>query len=606
MFYEEPLTNCIGSAIGMAMALELHREIDAQAQVTPVERELRRRLLWTCYLLDRFLACGSKRSSLIGDDAIALRLPSWCPSPSSLAVDGEFFQQGSNLQYYHGAGKKSQGCTGMLIDITRILGTTNKYLAAGGVKGDSHFPWHSLSTLSKIRQELDFWASGAGQVFSGLHALFNQPEATIAFLSKLIYHLIHCLVYRPFLPIDLAELAGNGQHQSWQIEATNLCFLHANALGELIDAARQANTVEWPAFAGYCICTAATVHIHGAHYTNTTAYGGEMNVFSASSDLLSREMQRLNELQFSWASVRHQSDTLQGIYNAHGELVKSMVSSSLRYAPGFHLEDFFDRYSNIGGPGGQSFRFDPAHLSMSDVVIDFTAERHSQSPGTREGAGSKRKNTSSSRKRTETKNSFGPPVPATSYHVAGMMQPPPSMSGGFQPQVSNQHDAQLQSGASSADVAQTQGYLDSMPSGNGSTPATGEGAAPSGMAMGATGFSPTYGYTTGGNPNEGNSGYDPMFGSLPTNAFSSPAAWQTEDGQQHRNRAYPPTSGVAPSPGTKSASGSTGTGHSDEKDPFLSLLEQLAEDEQRFNNPGTDLDFFFANNNNANSGNNAA
>jgi hypothetical protein len=393
------------SAIGMAMALELHREIDAQAHVTPVERELRRRLFWTCYLLDRYLSCGSKRSSLISDNSVALRLPSWCPTPSSLPVDGEFFQQGSNLQYYQGSGKKSQGSTGMLIDITRILGITNRYLAAGGVKGDSHFPWHSLSSLSKIRQELDFWASGAGPVFSGLQALFHQMEATIVFLSKLIYHLIHCLVYRPFLPIDLAELAGNGQHQSWQIEATNMCFLHANAIGELVDAARHAGTVEWPAIVGYCICTAATVHVHGAHYTNPGAHGGEVNVFSASSDLLSREMQHLRELHFAWANVQHQSDTLQGIYNAHGELVKAMVTSSMRYTRGFHLEDFFDRYSNIGGPGGMSFRFDPAHLSMSDIVIDFTADRYSESPAAREAErqSHKRKNTSSHKRRNESR-----------------------------------------------------------------------------------------------------------------------------------------------------------------------------------------------------------
>lgn len=584
----------------MAMALELHREIDAQAQVTPIERELRRRLFWTCYVLDRYLSCGSKRSSLIGDNSIALRLPSWCPTPSSLAVDGEFFQQGSNLQYYQGSGKKSQGSTGMLIDITRILGITNRYLAAGGVKGDSHFPWHSLSTLSKIRQELDFWASGAGPVFSGLQALFRQTEATIVFLSKLIYHLIHCLVYRPFLPIDLAELAGNGQHQSWQIEATNMCFLHANAIGELIDAARHAGTVEWPAIVGYCICTAATVHIHGAHYTNPSAHGGDVNVFSASSDLLSREMQRLNELHFAWANVQHQSDTLQGIYSAHGELVKAMVASSMRYTPGFHLEDFFDRYSNIGGPGGKSYRFDPAHLSMSDIVIDFTADRYSESPAAREAErySHKRKNTSSHKKRNEARNNVGHDqtmgqasnTSSGPYQMNSMQPPPNTASGAIQPQVSRQLEAHLHSNSTQLEAAPAiQGY--NMPpvsaAGN-----SGEGL----MPMGGTGFSPAYGYASGSNMNDGNTNYDPMFGTLPTNAFGSPAGWQGEEGQHH-NKMNIPTSGVAPSPGTKSTSGSTGTGHSEEKDPFLSLLEQLAEDEQRFTGAGTDLDFFLGGNN---------
>lgn len=185
--------------------------------------------------MDRFTACGSKRPSLIADKPILLRLPSWSPTPASLAVEGEIFQNGSNLQYHGASGKKSQGSSGMLIDIVRILGITNRYLAAGGVKGDSHFPWHSLSNLSKIRQDLDVWASGTQDVFSSVDTLFGQPDSTTLVLSKLVYHLIHCLIYRPFLPIDLAELAGTGQHQSWQIEATNLCFLHANAIAELVE-----------------------------------------------------------------------------------------------------------------------------------------------------------------------------------------------------------------------------------------------------------------------------------------------------------------------------------------------------------------------------------
>jgi hypothetical protein len=219
----------------MAVALELHREVDIKIRVPLVERESRRRLFWTCYLMDRFTSTGSKRPCLISDKSIILKLPAWIPSPGGLPIDGEFFQNGSNLQYHSATGKKSQGSTGMLLDIVRILGITNRYLAAGGVKGDSHFPWHSLSNLSKIRQDLDIWASGTQDVFSSVDTLFGQPDSTTLVLSKLVYHLIHCLIYRPFLPIDLAELAGTGQHQSWQIEATNLCFLHANAIAELVE-----------------------------------------------------------------------------------------------------------------------------------------------------------------------------------------------------------------------------------------------------------------------------------------------------------------------------------------------------------------------------------
>lgn len=611
----------------MAMALELHREMDSQARVTPVEREMRRRLFWTCYLLDRYKACGSKRPSLISDKIIILRVPCWSPNPSSLPIEGEFFQCGSNLQYYQGSGKKPQGSTGMLIDISRILGVTNRYLAAGGVKGDSHFPWHSLSNLSKIRQDLDIWASGTDDVFSSLDTLFGQADSTILVLSKLIYHLIHCLIYRPFLPIDLSELAGNGQHQSWQIEATNMCFLHANAIAELIELGKQTSTIEWPAFVGYCICTAGTVHIHGAHYSKQGG-NGEVNVFTSAADFLSREMQQLSELRYAWASVQHQRETLQGIYNAHAELVKTLTGNGMRYSPGLHLEDFFDRYSNIGGPGGQSFHFDAANLSLSDVVVDFTADAYTghdlyaPRPGDSDRPSLKRKNTSSSlRKRPDIKGLVGlDPPPTPGLPTPGHPRRSMSQRGGMVPQASpallvtptsmpphaegmDRHQQQLNAGHGSIDDTEANNAAAAAAA------AAGFGQTNPGQGMSslaAEPFSPPYSYASGSTAtnnghtimNDASGTYDPMFGTLPTNAFSSPAAWRGEDSHVHgpQDHGVP----VAPaSPGVRSNNGSPGTVQGDEKDPFLSLLEQLAENEQRFNNGhGSELDFFLTGTNN--------
>lgn len=355
------LTLSAASAISMAFALDLHRELPTGIKVTSAEREGRRRLFWSCYFMDRFAATGSKRPSLIADESIVLRLPSWQLHPGAMLLEGDYFPNGCNLQYMGGTGKGGQGSMGMLIGIARILGITNRYLAAGGVKGDSHFPWHSLSNLSKIRQELDIWASETQDTFTSIEALFGQPDSTILVLSKLIYHLIHCLIYRPFLPVDLAELSGTSQHQPWQIEATNLCFLHANAIAELVEIGRASSIIDWPAFVGYCVCTAGTIHVHGAHYP-----GREGEVFSVSAEFLSREMQQLGELRFIWAGVQHQRDTLQTIYGCHTELVQSLASNPMRYAPVFQLEDFFDRY-----PGQV---FDGAHVTFLDIAVDSIQE----------------------------------------------------------------------------------------------------------------------------------------------------------------------------------------------------------------------------------------
>lgn len=397
----------LSHAISMAFALSLHRELPAQLRIAPSEREGRRKLFWTCYLMDRFTVSGSRRPSLVSDEAICLRLPAWLPAGSHMFVDGNFFPNGSSLPYAAGMSTAGQGSGAMLVEIVKVLGVTNRYLAAGGVKGDSHFPWHAQSTLSRIRSDLDYWAANTQEAFTSLEALFGQPDSSTLVLSKLIYHLIHCLIYRPFLPVDLAELSGSGQHQSWQIEATNLCFLHANAIAELVEIGKSTSIIDWPSFVGYCICTAGTIHVHGAHYMSLQ----EGDVFSNSADFLSREMAQLYELRFIWAGVQHQRDTLQIVYASHSQLVKSLTSNPTRFSPVFQMEDFFDRY-----PGSY---IDGAHVTFSDVDLEAMLQDTIQAFG---GIGNGALDTWMSQPTPDPNPGFQPLVPSQ-YMTQNQMPP---------------------------------------------------------------------------------------------------------------------------------------------------------------------------------------
>lgn len=348
----------LSHAISMAFALDLHRELPAQFRIPATERESRRKLFWTCYLMDRFTVSGSKRPALISDEAVYLRLPSYQPLGSPSLVEGNFFTNGASLPYASGISSSNPSSGALLVEIVRILGAANRYLASGGVKGDSHFPWHSNSTLTRIRGDLDFWAASTTEIFTSYEAMFSQPDSTPLVLSRLIYHLIHCLVYRPFLPLDLAELTGPGQHQSWQIEATHICFMHANEIAQTVEVGKGFGFTLWPAFVGYCLCTAGTIHCHGAHYVSFQ----EGDLYRSSADYLTKEMAHLAELRYFWACVQHQHDTLQAVFRSHSQLVASLASSPMRFSPVFQMEDFFDRY-----PGAC---FDGAHIPFADAVVD--------------------------------------------------------------------------------------------------------------------------------------------------------------------------------------------------------------------------------------------
>ncbi|GAB7361535.1 hypothetical protein MBLNU230_g1589t1 [Neophaeotheca triangularis] len=590
----------LSHAISMAFALSLHRELPVQLRIAPSEREGRRKLFWTCYLMDRFTASGSKRPALISDESICLRLPAWQPANSQMLLDGNYFQNGSSLPYASGTTNAGQGSGAMLVEIVRVLGVTNRYLAAGGVKGDSHFPWHAQSNLSKIRQDLDCWAANTQDAFSSVDALFGQFDSSTLVLSKLVYHLIHCLIYRPFLPVDLSELSGTGQHQSWQIEATNLCFLHANAIAELIEIGKNTSIIDWPSFVGYCICTAGTIHVHGAHYMSLR----EGDVFANSADFLSREMTNLSDLIFAWAGVQHQRETLHTVYNSHSSLVKSLASNPMRFSPVFQMEDFFDRYQASGA------YIDGAHVTFSDIVMD-AIQQDMSTYGALDGDGTDMMWMGQQPSEYTTMYQQQPPIPSqymtqnTMPTVARTKKKRRTTNASL-PYPTPHTDATSNNPPNPPlePAASNDGYLAPTPSQQRpqldfTNTATSNANDPSALALHQpasfttpTTFSPNFTFSplppqqqnqnhsnNNNNNNNHNHTHNPSLQHSDTGQYDPFYGAQAWEQQQQTT------------PGGLSASADSS--HTDpDKDPFLSLLEQLAENEGGGTGGPSDLDFF--------------
>ncbi|EED23703.1 fungal specific transcription factor, putative [Talaromyces stipitatus ATCC 10500] len=547
----------ISSCSAMILALDLYREPSSKLNFSHTEKETRRRIFWTCYMMDRFVTCGSRRPCLISNDSVLLRLPSWSLSTSShnIPVEGEIFNNaGPNIQLSADPRRRGQPAIVLLIDIIRILGITNRYLATGGVKGDSHFPWHSMSNLSKIRQELDLWAAGVQDIFVSVESLFTNPESTTLFLSKLIYHLIHCLIYRPFLPLDLAELRGTGQHQSWQIEATNLCFLHSNAIAELVEFGRNSSLVEWPAFISHCVCTAGTVHVHGVYYK-----GLEGEVFSSSADYLAKEMQQMSWLRHCWAGVQHQRELLQTVYTCHAELVRNLANNPMRYSPVFHLEDFYDRYLGIS--------VDSSHVRLVDEVTDGGNENSHNFH-----------NQQFSRMRSASHQSHLPQhveLPSSQFETPHQPQ-----SQQLQSAIYSYNFNDSTSSYSNAQQDQRQLQQHSQPQQ---------------IPRALPAFSPTLGLSPSAFLSEI---LPPVTAPTPTSNFHY-ASFPFDASHATPVRTPYPAGYTAQTPsGHSQASDSHATmsesGPPSEKDPFLSLLEQLAENEHLEDDGPSELDFLLA------------
>ncbi|KAF8441917.1 fungal-specific transcription factor domain-containing protein, partial [Terfezia claveryi] len=330
----------LGTAVRMAYGLDLNRELPPDEPATPVEREIRRRAFWACYLLDRFAVCGSRRPPMLLEESILLKLPG--SVPQMMGLDEQFFSSRMSLT---GSARVSDllalrrqtgNASALCIDITKLLGTTARYIEQGGVKGDIHLPWHAQSNLTRIRRELDNWAArkltcelysqtpGAAQG-DGLY--LRHPDVTLLVMAKAIFHLVSCLIYRPFLALELITAHGpeaghGGQQHIWQAEATKMCFIHANAIGDLVEVLKSTKPegFQWPAILGYCVVTAATVHLHGAYYQNTE----RDPLIRTSKGYFDQEMQQIRDFRDKWPAARVQYVMLKRLKQAHEELIQRL------------------------------------------------------------------------------------------------------------------------------------------------------------------------------------------------------------------------------------------------------------------------------------------
>lgn len=343
----------LSHAIGMAFALGRNCESPAPLCMGSEDNEGYRRIFWTCYVMDRFVATGSQRPPAISDGSIHLRLPAFeCPV-SGHVTEGIYFPSGASFACAAKASSIRGSSGALLVQIVQIFALINRYLSMEGMMGELGFPWHPESTHMCIQSRLEHWNAAFQDLCATLDALFDHPESSVLVLCRLVYHASYCLIYRPFLPMVLSEDSMSGQHGAWRKEATRLSFFHANAIGDVVEKGKAKLYSNFPPFISYCILTAGSIHVHGAHYTGKR----DKELYGRSIEFLSSGMQLLAYLRFVWTGIHHHWHTLHTFYTSHSELVRSYASAATRPDPGCQTMDFFERYPDV--------KFDEAHVSFT-------------------------------------------------------------------------------------------------------------------------------------------------------------------------------------------------------------------------------------------------
>ena len=283
----------VGTAIRMAQLLGLGEEggeledtglraadvrlktAGGQSQLA-LQREIRRRVMFSCFILDRMLACGKHRVSILCSNDLKIQLP--C-SENAFDLEMEVPTGGFHQLERHG----DDNVLGRFIQLVDLWGEISKYSFRGGRIADKHPPWNPDSHFYGLAKALEIFDSNLPSTFTFSkwnYSKFNENHRASS--TFVLLHMLRfvCLImlhreYVPFVPIRCREPEGPLDHPTftkeetpagfWRTSAEQL-FKAARGIVDLIEICQKKDRLPQSTIVLFAIWTASFVGLYGAHF----------------------------------------------------------------------------------------------------------------------------------------------------------------------------------------------------------------------------------------------------------------------------------------------------------------------------------------------------
>ncbi|KAI5370695.1 hypothetical protein Slin14017_G015740 [Septoria linicola] len=371
-----------GMAQRMAYALQLHRDLDydskarSQAgknELTFTDREIRRRTMWSCFLMDRFNSSGTDRPIFVGEQYIRAQLPIK-EQYYQMEINGPTEDLEGNVPHPVDLGtgqlanaKDNMGVAAYLVRLVSIWGRLIAYLNLGGRERDQHPMWHEQSKFQGIRRATEEWKEALPETLQfsteNLQSHASEKIANQFLFLHIVYHQILLFMNSfalptagslPNLPKDMPE--------DFATNATRTALEAANQISTLIHEASD-HLVVAP-FAGYCAFFSSTVHIQGAFSKNAA-------LEASSKQNLAWNVKYLTKMKKYWGMFHFVTENLRDLYRRHADAARSGVSTGKDGEQTiFQYGDWFDRYPHgVSGTDYEEPSADVKREPGSDAVL---------------------------------------------------------------------------------------------------------------------------------------------------------------------------------------------------------------------------------------------
>lgn len=254
------------------------------------DKEIRRRTMFSCLILDRMLACGKDRVSTICSEDLQIQLP--CSEHMfdfSENVETSFLKS-ENRQLRRGPaqGDSVLGCFIRLVD---IWGEISKFSFAGGrlSEKDGVAPWHETSRFRQLRQDLSDFYTDLPEVFQlstgNYHRHENHQASSVYVSLHMLGSLCSIMLHREYIPFiaircrgpigPLDEPTFPESHYKvpdgfWQ-ESAEQVFQAAKDIVELIELC--GDKLPMSSLVVFAVWTAAFVGIYAHHFPHMDQKG---------------------------------------------------------------------------------------------------------------------------------------------------------------------------------------------------------------------------------------------------------------------------------------------------------------------------------------------
>ena len=359
-----------GMAMRMAYALQLHREVDhdpmvrksdKSSELSPTDREIRRRTMWACFLMDRFNSSGTERPSIAIEAHIKVQLPVK-ESHFQMEISGPTEDLDGRVPnpVAEGLGqvtdaRANMGVAAYLIKVIALWGRVVRYLNLGGKDRDPYPLCHPESGFMELKEQVKDFATDLPESLKySTEALSNFAAEKLG--NQFLY--LHISYYQTILFLHkfaIPSAPGGKLPSDLPKDFVSQCAKTAvDAAGKISAFMSEAIThlVVAP-FAGYCAFASSIVHVWGIFSSNPQLEA------SSKRDLTSN-VKYLTHMKKHWGMFHHMVENLKSIYRQFADWASQGPNASTAGrldAAHFQYGDWFDKYPH--GVSGTDYE-DPA------------------------------------------------------------------------------------------------------------------------------------------------------------------------------------------------------------------------------------------------------